>query len=146
MTKQNVEKLLTEGHTIQIKPIGYSMYPMFVPGRDFAILQKADPAKCKRGDVVLYRRSDHILVLHRIWKKNRLGFYMVGDNQVATEGPLEPTQIIGKLVAFIRKGKEISADLLSYRMAAGLWLTIRPFRRPIQLFAAFCKKILRKLK
>jgi hypothetical protein len=146
MTKQNVEKLLAEGYTIQIKPIGYSMYPMFVPGRDFAILQKADPSKCKRGDVVLYRRSGQMLVLHRIWKRNQLGFYMVGDNQVATEGPLEPSRIIGILVAFIRNGKEISAEWPPYRIAACLWLLIRPFRRPLQLFVASCKKFLRKIK
>jgi hypothetical protein len=146
MTKQNVEKLLSDGQTIQIEPIGYSMYPLFLPGRDYAILQKADPSSLKRGDVVLYRRKSGMLVLHRIWKRTRLGFYMVGDNQVETEGPLDPSQIIGILVAFIRKGKEISTNRLTYKIAAGLWLTLRPIRRPLQLGAAFCKKCFKRSK
>jgi hypothetical protein len=143
MTKQNVEELLSKGHIVQIEPIGYSMYPMFVPGRDYAILQQADPASYKRGDVVLYRRTGGMLVLHRIWKNTKQGFYMVGDNQVEVEGPLDPSQMIGKLIAFIRKGREISTNRLTYRLAAGLWLRLRPIRRPIQLTAACCKRCLR---
>jgi hypothetical protein len=144
MTKQNVEKLLSDGQTIQIEPIGYSMYPLFLPGRDYAILQKADPSSLKRGDVVLYRRTNGMLVLHRIWKSTRLGFYMVGDNQVETEGPLDPSQMIGILVAFIRKGKEVSTNRLTYKIAASLWLILRPIRRPIQLSVAFCKKCFKR--
>ena len=30
----DIEQLLRDGYTIQIKPQGYSMYPMFVPDRD----------------------------------------------------------------------------------------------------------------
>ena len=73
---------LQEGNII-IKPEGYSMYPLFVPKRDMAVITKADTATLKRGDVVLYRRWDAsgILVLHRIVRITKKGFYMAGDNQ-----------------------------------------------------------------
>ena len=55
--KVNIEKLLKEGHSIQLKPKGYSMYPLFVPGRDEAVIAPVDEEMhLKRGDVVLYRR------------------------------------------------------------------------------------------
>jgi hypothetical protein len=145
MSKQNIENLLAEGYIVQIEPIGYSMYPMFVPGRDAAILQKTNPSDLKRGDVVLYRRTDTTLVLHRIWKRKHGDYYMVGDNQVKIEGPLNQTQIKGKLIAFVRKGKQISVLQRRYRIIAGVWLLLRPVRRPIQLSGAFCKRIISHL-
>ena len=40
--KYDIEQLLEAGEVIQIYPEGYSMYPMFVPGRDAAVIKKAD--------------------------------------------------------------------------------------------------------
>ena len=48
---------LLENHTIQVQPQGYSMYPLFVPGRDSAVIEKADCDRLKKGDVILYRRE-----------------------------------------------------------------------------------------
>ena len=51
----DIEQLLEAGEVIQLYPEGYSMYPMFVPGRDAAVIKKADVIKIRRADVVLYR-------------------------------------------------------------------------------------------
>ena len=79
--KYDIEQLLEAGEVIQIYPEGYSMYPMFVPGRDAAVIKKADVKKIRRADVVLYRRKGSILVLHRVVKRKGGQFYMAGDNQ-----------------------------------------------------------------
>lgn len=139
--KADVEKLLAEGKTIQIKPQGYSMYPMFVPERDQAVIAPANVDRLKRGDVALYRRDSGTLVLHRIWKRRPEGFYMVGDNQDEIEGPLSQKQIIGRLTQFIRKGKTYSVSNPVYRAAAGIWLFLRPVRMPIMRVCAFFKKM-----
>lgn len=136
----NIEELLKEGALVRVKPEGYSMYPMFVPGRDEALIERAEPDRLKRGDVVLYRRRQGILVLHRIWKRGKDGFYLVGDNQSRVEGPLEPEQIKGVLVRFIRKGREISTADPLYRVLSGLWLRLRPFRPVLSKTAARLKK------
>lgn len=85
---------------IKIKPKGYSMYPLFVPGRDYAVITHIEPDKLKKGDVVLYRRHDNtgILVLHRICRIDKNGFYMVGDNQSEIEGPLEKNVFMESLL------------------------------------------------
>lgn len=139
--KTDIEKLLSEGNTVQIHPQGYSMYPMFTPERDEAIIAPLkDASSLKRGDVVLYRRDGGILVLHRICKVNKNGFYLVGDNQTEVEGPLRPEQMRGVLVAFMRNGKEISADNTVYKIASRLWLFLRPVRRCITVPVAWIKK------
>jgi hypothetical protein len=126
--KIDLEQLLKEGKIIQIKPQGYSMYPLFVPGRDEAVISAGNVNTFKRGDVVLYRRMQGILVLHRIYRRTKDGFYMVGDNQTEIEGPIKPEQIKGKMIAFVRKGKHITERNPGYRFAAHTWLILRPFR------------------
>lgn len=124
----DIEALLAEGKSIQLYPQGYSMYPLFVPGRDQAVIAPAETKKLKRGDVVLYRREGSILVLHRIWKRRTDGFYMVGDNQSEVEGPLKEEQIKGILYKIVRKGKSFTVSNPIYRMLAAVWLRLRPFR------------------
>lgn len=142
--RRNIEELLDSGNAVQIRPQGYSMYPLIVPGRDEAVIRKEDPAGLKRGDVVLYRRDRSILVIHRICRKDERGFYMVGDNQTEIEGPLRPEQIKGKMVALIRKGREIDVRSLRYRIPCSLWLFMRPVRRPVSRAAAAVKRLINK--
>ena len=124
----DIEHLLSNGTTIKIKPQGYSMYPLFVPGRDEACIERTDFSSLKRGDVILYRRDKSILVLHRIWKITGDSFYMVGDNQTEIEGPLRADQVRGKLTGFVRNGKFVDVKNPIYRFLSGLWLFLRPMR------------------
>ena len=141
----DIEQLLEEGHTIRVKPEGYSMYPLFVPGRDAALIEKIPVDGLKKGDIVLYRRDGSILVLHRICRISREGFYMVGDNQVQVEGPLRREQFLGIMTGFVRKGKLISTDNVWYRIVTRLWLVMRPFRRCITVPGAKVKKLCRNM-
>lgn len=126
--KYDIEQLLEAGEVIQIYPEGYSMYPMFVPGRDAAVIKKADVKKIRRADVVLYRRKGSILVLHRVVKRKGGQFYMAGDNQTEVEGPVEADQIRGILIAFVRNGHCISVKNPVYMVLARSWLRLRPVR------------------
>lgn len=124
----DIEALLSTGKRIQVYPKGTSMYPLFVPGRDAAWIAPVGKLSLKKGDVVLYRRPGGILVLHRICRCNREGFFMVGDNQTTIEGPLPESQIRGVLVGGIRKGREFSVKNPLYRLIFGGWLLLRPVR------------------
>lgn len=158
----NIEQLLSDGNTIEVKANGYSMYPLLVPGRDMVIIaplqtdgicssqsrlqySKDTGSSLKRGEVVLYRRDQSILVLHRIWKVKKDGLYMVGDNQTQVEGPVRYDQIRGKMVGFVRKGREISVKHPVYRGYAAVWLCMRPVRHRIAVWIHFLKqRIFRK--
>lgn len=138
----DLEQLLKNGNIIRIHPQGYSMYPMFLPGRDEALIESVCADSCQKNDVVLYRRDSGILVLHRICRITEEGFYLVGDNQSEVEGPLRPTQIIGRLTAFIRGGKEISIRQPLYRFLSSLWLFLLPVRPLCFRLSAFLRTIL----
>ncbi len=139
--KINIEELLEQGKEIQIPTIGSSMCPTFYSGRDQVILKKAMPDQLKKGDVVLYRRENSILVLHRICKIDSAGFYMVGDNQSEVEGPIKAEQIKGILTAFIRKGRLIKVSNPLYCVGTRLWLVLRPVRFPIRACYNFIRKV-----
>ena len=140
----DIERLLEQGRSIQIQPQGYSMYPLFVPGRDAAVIERTESTHLKRGDVVLYRRESGKLVLHRIYRIRKDGFYMVGDNQSEVEGPLRASQIKGILTGFVRKGKYTSAGHPVYRLASRLWLFLRPMRPGLSKMAAAVKRMFRR--
>ena len=146
MEREKVDaiKLLESGKTVQLKPQGFSMYPILYPGRDEAVIEKADISSLKRGDVILYRRDEGKLVLHRIWKIKNGGFYTVGDNQCEIEGPLRADQIKGKLIAIIRKGHRISVKNPVYVIVCRVWLILRPLRPKISKTAAAIKRAVKK--
>ena len=146
--RQDIEKLLQEGSNICIKPQGYSMYPVLVPGRDEAIIEPVAGRSLRRGDVVLYRRDKNvenggILVLHRIFKVATEGFYLVGDNQKEIEGPLRPEQMKGIMAGMNRKGKYIPVTNPVYRFLTGIWLWLRPVRPAISKTMAGLKRLLK---
>ncbi len=145
--KLDLEKLLAEGKNVCVPPVGYSMYPVIVPDRDKVVIAPVkDTGMLKRGDVVLYRREGSILVLHRIWKVKKDGFYMVGDGQSEVEGPVSGEQVRGMVTVLIRKGREVPTEELRYRLATGLWLYCRPFRPVILRFVRKIKRCLKKIK
>jgi hypothetical protein len=120
------------------------MYPMFVSREDEAIIAPVRAESLRRGDVALYRRDPQdggILVLHRVYRRDREGFYMVGDNQSLVEGPLRPDQMRGVLVAWVRKGKQRSVKNVGYRLVFGAWLLALPLRGSIHRIYGIMKKI-----
>lgn len=144
MSDSIIEETL-KNNDIKIKPQGYSMYPFIVPGRDSVVLTGIEnPESLRRGDVVLYRRQEGILVLHRIWKVKKDGLYMVGDNQSDIEGPIKKEQVKALLVSIEKKGKYISSRNLWYRTCSGIWLVLRPLRPVISHNIAGLKRKLLK--
>lgn len=139
--KYDIEKLLNDNNIIQIEPQGYSMYPLFIPGRDKAILEKVDFNTLHTNDIILYRRDQGILVLHRICKITSSGYYLVGDNQYEIEGPLRKNQIFGHCIGFIRNGKEISTQNILYRTITRLWLILLPVRKYCFSFTRLVRRL-----
>lgn len=127
----DIEQLLKEGKSICIKPQGYSMYPLLVPGRDSVVIAPCKVRTLRRGDVVLYRRDGSILVLHRIQKIKKEGLYLVGDNQRELEGPLRPDQVRGRMVEINRNGRCIKVNSFPYQCYSIVWMMARPFRQQV---------------
>ena len=139
-----IEPLLKAGACIQIYPQGYSMYPFIDPRRDEVVLAGIEEGSAlRRGDVVLYRRGNGMLVLHRIYKIGQDGLYLLGDHQTAIEGPVRREQVKGKMTGMVRDGRYMDVGNPGYRMLSVVWLWLRPARRVIMVPAARLRRMVR---
>ena len=146
--KLNPEELLRSGQSISMSPKGYSMYPLIMPNRDMVTIEPVNEdgvtagngKQIGRGDIVLFRRSNSILVLHRIIRKNRDGYYLVGDNQTEIEGPVSKDAVCGIVTQIIRNGKKLDVNNKGYRIRYGIWLWLRPLRPVISKTVHFFRR------
>lgn len=122
-----IREKLNEGHEVTFSPRGRSMLPFLKEGRDTVSLT-APPAKLKKYDIPLYQRKNGKYVLHRVVKVGET-YTCIGDNQFTLEDGIEHGQIIAVCSSFVRNGKKIDANDLSYRLYAIFWNYSRFFRR-----------------
>lgn len=136
-----VIECLSNGQKARITVTGNSMSPFLKEIRDSVELAGTQFDHIKRGDIVLIRRLTGAYVLHRVLRKKKDCFFMVGDAQQWIEGPLKPDQLIAKVTKVWRKGKEIECERLLWKIPALLWLRLRAYRGFMFRFYSFLKKI-----
>ena len=133
-SKIKIEEVLSEQKSVQIYPQGYSMYPLFIPGKDQAVISPLGNKHIRRGDVLLYRRKTGKLVLHRVVKVKGSKLFFVGDNQTDIEGPLSITQVYGYMSAFYKGKIKYSVKNPLYILSWQTWLILLPVRKPLSEF------------
>lgn len=130
-------ELAQEGKQVSTIVTGGSMLPFLSGGRDYVYLVKPK-RNLRKGDVVLFRRTNGDFVLHRIKKIKDDGVYLIGDRQYDTEGPVKTDQILALAIGAKRKGRDISQKSLVWLFYSRVWINtvrIRPFLfRMIGLF------------
>lgn len=114
----NAEQLLKDNGYYAAAVHGVSMLPLLVNHRDIAYIEPADTVR--RLDVVLFRRTNGQLVLHRVLKCQGDRFRIAGDNDRACE-LVTREQILGVMTAFSRDGKTVKVTSRRYRLYAALW-------------------------
>jgi hypothetical protein len=126
-----VAEILNNGEKAWITVTGMSMYPFLREGKDSVELSSNSYDSVKRGDIVLIKRLTGEYVMHRVMKKDKSSFYIIGDAQQWVEGPLVSHQLIAT-VARIRRGKHIiDCNNMLLRCLVGLWLLIIPVRKMV---------------
>ena len=128
----NIERSINElGYAVA--PIaGTSMMPLLKEGRDRVELEPCSQERLKKGDVVLYKKNDGTLVLHRIIKtENREFFTVLGDHQFKNAEQVNKNQIIAVACGFFIKGRYVTEKTRWYRMYKKIWLCNLNFRRII---------------
>lgn len=128
----NIERSIKElGYAVA--PIaGTSMMPLLKEGRDRVELEPCSQERLKKGDVVLYKKNDGTLVLHRIIKtENREFFTVLGDHQFKNAERVNKNQIIAVACGFFIKGRYVTEKTRWYRMYKKIWLCNLNFRRII---------------
>ena len=124
----NIEKCLQEQRFAVVPIRGTSMWPLLKEGRSRVQVEARDGKKLSKGDIVLYRRKDGTLVLHRIMKAGEEGRFLVcGDHQWKLE-EIQEDQILAVAQGFFRDGRFIDDKTWWYRLYKIFWngnLTLR---------------------
>lgn len=133
-----IEDIIKHENFVWITITGMSMYPFLRDGIDSVELSAASFDKMKKYDIILIKRDDGTYVLHRVLKKEKDCFYMIGDAQQWIEGPLRPDQIVAGVTAIKRKQKVISCENKLYKIAVSLWMLLIPIRHIVfRLYGKF---------
>ena len=120
--KITIEEYIEKNGRLEYTNVGTSMLPLLRQGKDLFIVSKRGSGRCRKGDVVLYRRPPSEYVLHRIVRVNKADYVILGDNCVNREYGIKDKDIIAVMTGFVRNGKEHSVNDLSYRIYSFVWL------------------------
>ncbi len=125
--KYSFEELLQKDGYLVYTNVGYSMMPLLRQRRDLIEIHAKGPGRCKKYDVVLYKRADKY-ILHRILKVLPEGYVIAGDHNTFLETDIKDENILGVMTRVIRDGKSITPDNVLYRMYVHLWCDFYPVR------------------
>lgn len=107
------------------------MNPFLVSRRDIVWLKKCEYKSLKKGDIILFKRRDSSLVLHRVKKIcEDTSMIVCGDAQTKNE-IVDRCQLIAKVTEIERKGVKRSSDSLYWRFICTMWSVLSPLRTPI---------------
>ena len=116
------ETYLAREGSLTYTNVGVSMLPLLRQGRDLFTVRKKGRARCKVGDVVLYKRPPDRYVLHRVVEVRPDDYVILGDNCISREYGIKDADILGVMTAFVRNGKQHSVREPGYRLYTFLWL------------------------
>lgn len=126
-----LRELAEEGRVVSMLIAGSSMSPFLCHNRDYIYFTKPD-RELRRGDMVFYQRDTGQYVMHRIYKRKKDGYYMVGDAQTQIEGPLRGDQIFARIIKVKRKGRIIEPGNFWWEFFEHVWIRIIPLRKVIE--------------
>jgi hypothetical protein len=124
-----VRSVLDRGKQAELTVSGNSMYPLIRHLQDSVILEKIDYTRVKVLDILLVRRGNGTYVLHRVCRRGKVKFSLVGDNQRTIEGFVcAVDEVIAKVVSVKRGGRVINPNAGCGRLYGMVWLMLLPFR------------------
>lgn len=132
-------ELTEQGKTVSTVVTGGSMAPFLCGNRDYVCLEKPR-GELRRGDVVLFRRLNGDFVLHRIRYIRDTGYFLVGDRQTETEGPVQREQILALVTEVKRRGKWITPENFSWKFYSKVWINIVPLRPVVFSLAGMLRR------
>ncbi|MBR6634312.1 MAG: S24/S26 family peptidase [Clostridia bacterium] len=124
----SIEEMIKSGATVPVYISGNSMNPFLVSRRDVVYLKGFRDAELKKGRILLFRRNDGRLVLHRLNGSLSDGkLQVVGDGQVQCE-TIDKARVVAVVSDIERKGKKRSADSFRWKTVSFFWQLLMPLR------------------
>lgn len=134
-----IEATINDNGVFPLTVTGTSMTPTLYSNRDIVHLVSTKTKAPQRFDIILFKRTDGTVILHRIIKilpNNKL--LINGDSQCWTE-EIDKSQIIAVVKSYSRKNKTINCNTTTYKVKSTLWCSTRKFRPLLFKFSAIFK-------
>ena len=126
----HIERCIEEIGCAVVPIEGTSMLPLLKEGKTLVEVESRNTKQFKKGDVVLYRKNDGTLVLHRIVKAGSDNIFTVlGDHQYNNAEQVNSEQILAVMTGFITNGRHIDENTLWYRIYKRIWVGSLVLRR-----------------
>ena len=140
-TPFSFEDLLQEKGCFVYTNMGTSMMPLLRQRRDIIEIHKKGTARCKKYDVVLYKRESRY-ILHRILKVHPNDYVIVGDHCIRREYGITDDMILGVMTKVIRNGKTIDVNTNKlYKLYVHLWCDFYPVRVCILILKRYIRRL-----
>lgn len=134
-----IEETVNKGGSMPLVVTGNSMNPFLKDGKDTVWLEACTETSFKRGKILLFRREDSKIVLHRVRNIKADGtLIMNGDAQYWCED-IKKEQALAIVTYIEKNGKKISCNSLKYKIRIEVWQILKPLR-------PFIFRVYRKLK
>ena len=122
------EDFLESNGELTYTNVGTSMMPLLKQHRDLFTVRRKGSARCRAGDVVLYRRPPNKYVLHRVVEVRKNDYVILGDNCIKKEYGITDGDIIGVMTGYVRKGRTHTVKDRSYRIYKAYIMHTIPLR------------------
>jgi signal peptidase I len=143
-TDTQVLELLKTNGSLCIQAFGQRMFP-FIQDGDFIRIKPVEVNKIKKGDILFCYLSDQ-LVAHRLVKKiskNGETFFVTkADSGISLNAPIQPKDILGKVVSIKRKEQVRDLNRGLVRLAGLLLASFWPLVRMVCIFIETSKELL----
>ncbi|MEJ2430234.1 MAG: signal peptidase I [Deltaproteobacteria bacterium] len=122
------------GFKVRFRAPGTSMHPTIRNG-DLITVKPVAPAKLKRGDIILYRFHTGFIAHRLVNIEERSGrglsFTLRGDASTTCDHPVEPEQVLGKIVCLERDQRILDPYSLRVRIWSRLYLWLARLKRSL---------------
>ena len=122
------EDFLESNGELTYTNVGTRMMPLLKQHRDLFTVRRKGSARCRAGDVVLYRRPPNKYVLHRVVEVRKNDYVILGDNCINKEYGITDGDIIGVMTGYVRKGRTHTVKDRSYRIYKAYIMHTIPLR------------------
>lgn len=131
-----IYEIVSVGGCVKLEVKGVSMMPILRNERDCVLLKKAE--NLFLYDVVLFRKANGKIALHRIVEINEDSYTIIGDNQYKFDRNIKRENIIAKAVEVHRGSKCIGEATI--RKFGSFWYKTYPFRNFIRRSFSWLKR------
>jgi ribosomal protein S18 acetylase RimI-like enzyme len=123
-------EFLEKGTSIRFQAKGWSMRP-FIRDGDFITVSPIENSSIRIGDVVFYSTAENNVIVHRIINKygkdGNMNLLIKGDAGFGPPERVNSQDVLGKVVAIKRNGRERNLDTKFYRIIGLFFAGLSPF-------------------